>query len=85
MPRWKTSLKQAKMLGMVDLLDGNFQYRLEPTGLLAQALRALTSPIPVSEQRFPAEHLMQFVNVLIRDTKFIWKRCRPGTPSNNTL
>jgi hypothetical protein len=78
------TLKQAKMLGMVDLLDGYFLYRLEPTGLLAQALRALTSPLPVSEY-FPAEHLLQFVNVLIRDTKFIWKRCRPGTPLNNTL
>jgi hypothetical protein len=78
------TLKQAKMLGMVDFLDGNFLYRLEPTGLLAQALRALTSPVPVSEQ-IPIEHLMQFVNVLIRDTKFIWKCCRPGTPLNNTL
>jgi hypothetical protein len=78
------TLKQAKMLGMVDLLDGNFVTRLEPTGLLAQALRALTSPVDESEH-FPAEHLMNFVNVLIRDTTFIWKRCRPGTPLNNTL
>ena len=29
------TLKQAKMLGMVDLLDGNFATRLESTGLLA--------------------------------------------------
>jgi hypothetical protein len=28
---------------------------------------------------------MVFLNCLIRDTKFIRKRCRPGTPLSNTL
>jgi hypothetical protein len=73
------TLKQAKMLGMVDFLDGNFLYRLEPTGLLAQALRALTSPVPVSEQ-IPIEHLMQFVNVLIRDTNLFGNVVVPEHP-----
>ncbi len=52
------TLKEAKMRDMVDLLDGYFLYRLEPTVLLVQALRALTSPVPVSEHS-PVEHLLQ--------------------------
>lgn len=77
------TLKQAKVLGMEHLLDGNFLYGLEPTGLVAQGLRALTSPVPISGH-FTTENFTQFVNFLIRDTKFIWKRCRPGTPLNKT-
>jgi hypothetical protein len=54
------TVQEAKALGMENLLDGNFLYNLEPTGLA-------------------------FVNFLIRDTKFIRKRCRPGAPLTNTL
>jgi hypothetical protein len=78
------TLQEAKALGMEDLLDGDFLYRLEPTGLVAQALRALTSPCP-NVQNSQTEGFMAFLNSLIRDTKFIRKRCRPGTPLSNTL
>jgi hypothetical protein len=80
----KLTLQKAKALGMESLLDGNFLYRLEPTGLVAQALRAITSPAS-NPLIFSTEKSMTFVNLLIRDTKFIWKRCRPGKPLSDTL
>jgi hypothetical protein len=36
------TLQEAEALGMEDLLEGGFLHRLEPTGLVSQALRALT-------------------------------------------
>jgi hypothetical protein len=77
----KLTLQEAKALGMENLLDDNFLYRLEPTGLVAQSLRALTSPTTFSVDNF----MLAFVNCLIRDSKFIRKRCRPGAPLTNTL
>jgi hypothetical protein len=77
------TVDEAVPLQMVGMMEG-FLYQLEATGLVAQALRALTSPVNDS-QTYATEGYLDFVNYLIRDDELIKKRCRPGTNMGNVL
>jgi hypothetical protein len=77
------TVDEAAPLQMVDMMEG-FLYQLEATGLVVQALRALTSPVKDS-QTYDMEGYLEVLNCLIRDDELIKKRCRPGTNMGNVL
>jgi hypothetical protein len=73
----RMTIDEAAPLKMVDMIESVI-YQLEATGLVAQALRALTSPVRDS-QTYGMEGYLDFLNCVIRDDDLIMKRCRPGT------
>jgi hypothetical protein len=73
----RMTIDEAAPLKMVDMIECVI-YQLEATGLVAQALRALTSPVRDS-QTYGIKGYLDFLNCVIRDEDLIKKRCRPGT------